>query len=340
MSEQVNCPFCNQIGEKSKDHIFQQFFGGHQTTPVCKKCNNFFGHAFEGKFANSFSPFMVTLGVAGIPPKNETTWRNAVIDQTSGVKYDLNSKGEFTPQTKAFYEDGKLKGIITSAAQAKQKQKELEAKYPDSKFLLTENTRLDWKPELNFSIPFNSNVRRLSIKMSVALGSYLGFNNLMDENSRNYLLNENFEEENPVRLATNGYPALDEMRPSLSHLIYVEGDKQLRVCYSLVQLYGVFQMCCLLNKNYDGENFAAIGVHDIVTHEETFQEISPLQLAFPQQHLSQHEYNENVHSIFDKLMLELDNRLGSTNLFLKITNIPPKDNTSITWNGEITFNPK
>src|ERR1019366_7642730 len=48
------------------DHIFPQFLGGRRTIRVCRSCNSFFGHSFEGAASKQLKRLQVFISNFGL----------------------------------------------------------------------------------------------------------------------------------------------------------------------------------------------------------------------------------------------------------------------------------
>ena len=61
--------------------------------------------------------------------------------------------------------------------------------------------------------------------------------------------------------------------------MYIEGNSNSARCFGIVQLFGgFFQFYVPLSNSYTGRDFAALGILDVTTFQEKFQEIERLQL--------------------------------------------------------------
>src|SRR5262249_15255668 len=131
--------------------------------------------------------------------------------------------------------------------------------------------------EIEFSV--GSAFRQLALKMCIAFAQLMMPNNdILDPQFREYLKDKN-SQLRPVRDIYMRYPLLDERRPALAHTIYIEGNSVKANCFGIVQIFGgIFQFYVLLSDSYVGRDFGAIGILDISTFREKFEEIGSLKL--------------------------------------------------------------
>ena len=63
----------------------------------CVKCNNSFGHRFEGPVSKDLAPIMVVLSLSGYKHKRLAVYERAWIDETTGIEYNLDSERQSYP---------------------------------------------------------------------------------------------------------------------------------------------------------------------------------------------------------------------------------------------------
>src|SRR5262249_3003334 len=84
------CPFCRLREANTKDHVFPEFLGGHQTIPACGTCNNdIFGGGFESASSQYLRLWMLLLRRCGMPTPKPMVWRKVRLDD-SGRLYDVD----------------------------------------------------------------------------------------------------------------------------------------------------------------------------------------------------------------------------------------------------------
>ena len=281
----TSCPYCVVRPCDSDDHIFPAFLGGRKTTPSCKTCNDRFGHSIEAAVSRDLAPVIVMLSTRGLVAPKLVNWRHAYKDPETGIEYDLDSdlqarrsdpvvsRDEAGNMREVFFHDEKMiKKFITAAE--KQGKTTLVIDYPAEPRPI---------PPLNCELTFGLELRRLAMKMAVALGAHLqNSSGLLDDTGRAFLLSNTAEGKRTIR-DVSVYEGLEEQRPPLSHLIYLEGDGAKRYCYGVVQLYGLFQIYLILNQGrYDGGDFAALAIlNPPMQYSETFNSVKPLKLTPP-----------------------------------------------------------
>jgi hypothetical protein len=278
------CPYCLDASRppESEDHIFPEFLGGTLTIPSCAKCNNTFGTSIEGPVSKDLAAIIVFLSFSGYKHKRLVTHKRAFVDDSTGIEYDLDSERRAYPnKPKLILENGKFKRmIVRSPKEARKRIASLKAKGLAKNVVEKYETRECKPPLRNMRVNVGTEIRQLAVKMCVAVGQKVipGIR-LLDDVCRDFLLAAN-PLCSPVRLTTTNYPDLDALRAPLAHLVYVEGDPATAKCFGVVQFFGgAFQLYLPLSNLYQGRSFGCLGVLDIKTFEQRFDEISPLRLA-------------------------------------------------------------
>ncbi len=133
-------------------------------------------------------------------------------------------------------------------------------------------------------------MRQLALKMCAAVGQVVVPEiGILDESCRQFLLDQN-PGTSPVRQVYMRYPSIDELRPPLAHVAYIEGDSSSAKCFGFVQLFGeAFQLYAPLSSYYTGRDFAALGILDVTTFQEQFREVERLHLPEAPQFGSQND---------------------------------------------------
>ena len=278
------CIYCRTNPASSKDHIFSQFLGGKRSVPACNDCNNkVFGGGFEGRVSKMFLPLMLHLTSAGATFKRRLLWKNARVD-SAGAKWDWDSRSGFVlsgPQKVPNRDLGSGEGVPAlslvfpdrASAEAalaklvKSGQKAVVIAQPP-----------EWSgPERDilgsFTFQINADVARLALKMSIAAASLFGLVVEVDPDVRTYLLKA--ENHQCVMIATSERQEFESLNlPPFAHSIYVEGDPERGLCHSVVRLFGgVYQLYCILSRNYKGESSSSLAVLDFVNDLEDFRSV-------------------------------------------------------------------
>ena len=255
------------------------------TIPAGKPCNDRFGHAIEGPVSRDLAPVIVILKTRGLAAPKLVTWLRAFRDTRTGIEYDLDSDLYATRSNPivSLDEAGKLKEAFFH-------DKKMIRKFIAAGKRRGKKTRVVDNPAEAISIPpltcnltFGSELRRLAMKMAIALGNYMqNGKGLLDTTGRAFLLSDAKDAARTI-LDVSIHYSLEEQHPPLSHLIYLEGNNVDRCCYGVIQFYGLFQIYLLLNEcSYDGGDFAALAILDPATqYRETFKTAKPLKLTRP-----------------------------------------------------------
>lgn len=217
---------------------------------------------------------------AGLRSPRCVVWKRAL--KIEGKDYDLDSNLHLTPSTPSIERDdtGLIKSaVFPSRASAKSFIRGQEAQ--GKKLKMTWKTVKDIDLQrMNLSIRVGTEMRRLAIKMAIAAADLMGFrNNIMDEESRNFLLG-NVEKTQRVRIDFSVHTTLEALRPPLSHSVFVKGNGQTRKSYAIVQFYGLVQLYVLLNDGgFTDPDFALLAVLDIAKkYAEHFEKTELLML--------------------------------------------------------------
>ncbi len=136
---------------------------------------------------------------------------------------------------------------------------------------------------------------------------------LLDTAGRNFLLGT--ETQGPARalLDFRMHAPLERLRPALSHIVFVQGDKQTKQCRGIVQLFGTIQLYLFLNdQNYTGPGFAAVALHDPHTREERFYSVDPIEITQP----PAMKLDQGMHEWENRLNAQVPALLGESKLIL------------------------
>jgi hypothetical protein len=276
------CPYCLVSPRDSDDHVFPDFLGGARKIKSCTKCNNSFGHRFEGPVSKDLAPVIVFLSFSGYKHKRIVVHERAWIDEATGIEYGLDSERQSIPSKPyLFWEDGKVKRVVArNMHEAHSIFASLKTKGLVKEAVEKHEIKTGLRPPFrNVRISVGAEMRQLAVKMCAAVGQLVVPDIvLLDERCRQFLLEES-PVSSPVQQTYFRYPELDALRPPLAHAVYIEGDSRLAKCFGVVQLFGgAFQLYAPLSRSYTGRDFAALGVLDVTTFQEQFREVERLQL--------------------------------------------------------------
>src|SRR5712692_4725604 len=183
------CPYCGVRPRSSDDHIFPEFLGGKTTIRVCKPCNDFFGHAFEGPVSNDFAPAVVMLRRGGLRSPRRVVWKRAI--QKEGVDYNLDSDLQLTPTNPSIERDEKgsiKRAVFPGFRAARRFIRGQEAQGTKLKFTPQTIEGIDIR-KLELKLNIGMEVRRLAIKLAIASADHMGFGDgLIDKQTMEFLL--------------------------------------------------------------------------------------------------------------------------------------------------------
>lgn len=328
----ARCPYCYELQEMTEDHVFSQFFGGRSWIPACKECNDSFGHEFEGRYVNSLTPLLVLLGINGIKPPKTLVWKKAYMHE--GVWYDLSSDDQSSAGVQPIKNDkGRVIGNTTTDTSEGLRSKILKGlsklgKVTEKQTVITidKGARKVHPP----NIPFDENVKRLAIKMCVALSNKMGIVKVMSATMKEFLLTGDSDNE-MVYLDMRQIKIVDALRPDLAHLVYVEGNPNCQICYGIVQIFGFYQLFVILDDNYTGTSFAVKGVHHSLSHLEEFTNVEPLEIDPPPTSLPPDIFLAFCKQMIEKLNTEMKRSLPNASYFMDTTVLRLEPRRP--WNG-------
>jgi len=278
----AQCPYCRERQADSDDHVFPEFLGGFATIRACATCNSGFGHRFEGPVAHALAPLIVFLSFSGYRHPRHVVHRKAWIDETNGVEYDVDTTFRSRPSRARVVEnDGKITSIVAqTAGQAQRMIDGLRAKGRIGELVGGQETKTALRPPLrDLRINVGVEVRQLALKMCVALGQVVVPNRELLASTGRQLLLETKPITTSVRRTYERYSDLDDIRPPLAHVVYLEGDPERGRVFGVVQLFGgAIQLYVPLMSACEGAAFACVGVLDTVSWEESFRSLEPLKL--------------------------------------------------------------
>lgn len=305
------CPYCEQRERNSDDHIFPEFLGGSATIRACGVCNNTFGHSSEGPLSKDLAPLVVTLRKSGIKAPRYAVWRKAVVYDEK--EWSLDTDLVMRPSRPTIERDG---GKIISAHYATEEDAKKLAKHWEKqgkKYRITH--RVLPKIELNksnFNVTIGVQLRRVAMKMCIAVADYLTVKEeLVDSSARDFLLGK-LEKSDRTRIDWTIHPALEGLRTPLAHLVFVKGNSNTHRCYGVVQLYGCFQLQLILNEqSYHGPDFACVGKLDPVAgYQEYFGMTDLFGIPEAPVHVPQHTFLAAMRQWQEKFTSECKTAFG------------------------------
>jgi hypothetical protein len=285
----TKCPYCQSvIDSRSKDHIFPKFLGGRRKISSCKSCNDYFGYSFEAIAAKSLQPLHVFIS-SGVPLKSARPFWKAGHEQ-SGQKLDFSvgDNGMVAHLSKPMVElreDGTLlKGQFRDVKEANRVLADLRRKgdlRPNARIVQVE-IPTHQLADIAIDVRIGPELRRLALKMAISASTLLPNFELAEvHEARLYLMgNPNMVHVNNVLVDIVNMGRIDDLRPPLSHVIYVERFEG-RV-WATIQFFGSIQLFCNVGVSSLGvQNAAVLGFLDPVTGDEKFSEQCTVGLALP-----------------------------------------------------------
>ena len=303
------CPYCGLQAANSRDHIFPDFLGGSRTVWCCKPCNDRFGYQVEAAVNRDLSSLIVAFSVSGYAHPRTVVWKEAFTDPETDAKYDLDSKSSAKPSRPYKFIDNK--GRTRGRARSKREAMNFGKTLGEGHIVFQEQTTTGLRPTLHHSrLHLGSEIRTLACKMCVALATTS--DNLGKR--RNWRPGEIAKQHPPLLLPTR-IEALDDLRPPLGHLIYIEGDPVRGRSYGIVQFFGCSaQFYVLLDDKYEGSKFAQLATLDIRSFEEKFSEVVPIELITPSRFQDTATYLESMRKWPETLNSEIERAFGAVGL--------------------------
>jgi hypothetical protein len=212
-------------------------------------------------------------------------WREIGIG-SNGQRYDVNQDLIATLSKPTIYRDidGRISQAKGSRRHVDQIQRALERDGRSAR-IVAEPIEIDLR-RMKMTFPMDDDIKRVSIKMSIAAPRLLHTSVMLDSSVRRYLLDGIPLSVCPVRIAIDEYVELDRRRPSVGHLVYVRAVSSEHRTYSIVQFFSVFQFYCELASNYDGPDWAVLATHNPIDHLEKIEFVEPVDYPLPERYIS------------------------------------------------------
>lgn len=342
------CPYCLVRPTDSDDHIFLRALGGHRTVPSCKSCNDRFGHTFEGRAISRFlHPILVQLGGIGVPVLDPgATWRSAG-RRGDGQVYDASlSSGELrTISTRPIIRedptDPRRMDVIVGDDPVGQRH--MKKILSSGKFRVTATEKVPATlPEMEVNIEWGPDLKFTALKMAFAASKIAFPHEVTNFEVPRRALSFDDADSSPICVAPDfrDHSALDAIRSSLSHVIYIE--QQMNRLQAFVQFFGSIQFWVELTTQVDRSyETALVASLDPITGIEKFDEITPLGLPPFSPGLV------DPIAPIKKLNASAAERGGRTNEMIKINrvqgdgkNILPTPYVVTSWTGDYMFRRK
>lgn len=276
----MNCYGCDipiTKENKSEEHIVLNSLGGKlcSTNLICKKCNNHFGSTIDQELYKQLE-FAANIVVSKRDRKKENT--SVVMESKEGKKVKVGAK--MKPRPKLYI---KIPGKGTIELDAKnekdlrklaaEKQQELIKKY--GIFELTEFE----EPPTPEKLYFQNNIS--NSPGDIALGGPQYFRAIGKMALNFYLLKKpNLPRpENLINFVNGGKDSQNQVfiyhpdhyiihdlgEKEFSHIVYLRGEKEIKALYCYVELFNFEKFICIINDDYDGEDFEEQYVINLLT---------------------------------------------------------------------------
>lgn len=313
---QKNCPYCVLRPADTEEHIFPQFLGGRKTIYACRQCNSTFGHSFEGQVHRDLIPISSMLNLCGLNLPNSVLWVSAV-EGEDGQLFDFDTQRCLLKPSRPIIKKH-LPGefcVVGNKKQVLAITKDFIKRHPKAIATHEDLTKDIPLPEkLSCTLALEVDIRRLAVKMCVALIEYCSPGlDVIDSNTRSFLLGDSVAEI-PVRLAYYDYAILRALRKPLSHSIYVEGSSQ-KGAYGIVQFFGCIQFYVVLNQEFDAPAFSFFSSLNAPEWKEQFVKTELLSLKEAPKVITVQEQSNGIRGWLDYLNVQIKDTFG-TNKYL------------------------
>lgn len=266
----MQCYVCsNELTRENEteEHIVLNAIGGKLKSKklICISCNSKFGGRIDDKLAQQLQPIANLLNVKRDRGKPQN------VKAKHGSKEVIIEPGGKMKLSRAYHEiDGEFIHIeAPSIADAKRVLLGIKRKYPHldiDKALESAETKKDRSAKAIISMDFGGNdVARAFCKMAVNFFLHNGG----DLNEVQHLLPfiEGKVDEAEVYYF---YPRTEIFRKGkeeILHSLILEGDKERKQLYVIIELFNEFKMVVFLSKDYQGEDLYESYHYNLVTNE-------------------------------------------------------------------------
>lgn len=251
------------------------------------RCNDLFGHSFEGSAVLTFlNPLLLQLRGVGVPVIDTgAKWRSARVGENRMVYNAVPAKDGIKLESTNIVvsrdpDSPKRLNLIVGDDPVGLKHLRQFLNSGKFRLLSTDLVPIERPQEFKLDWGFNPDIRLTALKMAFAAGS-IAFPNevpLFKKKAREELSQADLTV-SPTSVAADlrDHPALDSVRGDLCHVIYIE---QAEGCiHAFVQFFGALQFWIgLTSPISDSYSHALLATLDPVTGVEDFVNRSPLRL--------------------------------------------------------------
>lgn len=292
------CYICDEelnTNSKSLEHIVLNGLGGHLKSNkiLCEKHNNMYSK-FDDELCNDLLFFTNILNPKRDRDENPQAYfkdenNNIVIRKANGdfftkpkVTVNNSQNGGLEITINVFYSDTqggqeylseKIQNIIKTSTKKLNipEQRIIEEVTKIQNIIANEQTQQK-RPKLFFECQFNKKGNIFISILKMVLGFYF-YNNYSESYILPILESYKNADKKSSKLYINNnsnyyYPKNFYKEDSIYHTLVIIGNKENKLLYALVSLYGVLNTFILLNSDYIGENIYASYCYDLRNNKE------------------------------------------------------------------------
>ena len=319
--------FCYVCGEelteenKSDEHIILNAIGGHlhSYTLLCKKCNSKLGEQADAKLAENLSFFTDMLQVR----KNRNKPHKLVMTDRTGLEYVIRDAGtDYELRKPIIYvekDDVGVKVDIT-ARNMEELSRMLRGQVrlgtlteEQTNAIMTKASLAEYRPVLNKTISISSEAFPSIIKSAVNF--YLDC--FHDTDTIKHLIpyvkgEKKCNEVLYLHLFKKLPYCVDNQQ--VTHMIHLEGHRNTKLLYALMEYFSVYIYVVVLNSDYRGKDINKTYTYDVVSGKEIPRDFTlkltmeDLEAFRNQPHEEYVKYLSYVQERADKVMAIWDDR--------------------------------
>lgn len=293
------CLFCGRdFEELSKEHIIPNAICGRIKSKnlICKDCNSTLGQEIDNGLDGVYSQIINMFNIKRERGESEPVVVTSVDDgkkykyfsngdyelAESYVKIDFNENNQLTIAIEGPVNKKKLKGDIgkffrLNEDKLKENGYNLKKviKYVqgeiDKNWIQISNNKIQFKPNLiKFECAFGG--KKIALVILKILYLFLKNENSAIEFNENDIINILKNKSDKVWDFCHFYsletPLFDEVENEISHQIFIRGDKSNRQIIGYIKLFSITPYVCVLDNNYDGEDFSYSYGYNLLAQQE------------------------------------------------------------------------
>lgn len=280
------CYVCdNELTEKNKsdEHIILNAIGGHlhSYTIMCKDCNSRLGEAADAKLAEDLSFYTDMLCVK----KNRQNRHCQIMTNEDGQDIVVEGAGKKLKLRCPYVKkepDGKNMNIQISARDMNELRGLLRGMVKDNTLtqkdvdkIMEKATITEYKPRLKKT----TTISELAFPSIVKSAVNYYVDCFYDIPTIKHLVPYIKGEKDTIDvLYLHHFKELpyEVIKGQITHMIHLEGDKNTRLLYAMMEYYGIFIYIVVLDSNYQGDPVNKTYTYDTVSATETERSFSLL----------------------------------------------------------------